>query len=424
MTNAAPPKLPIPTAFGWFLFESVFGGSLQEKIAQMGAHGADLAGQDEAKAFGTIRRNLRLWSKGRKPRPATLAKIYNWITRAFRHQLLQHTPDDPDAAERIFERFATANGPFAALAAINLPPSLNSAQQNLLDYSDRLDRLGIAFTAAAEADDLEHVKDIFLGANWLDEAYWWLPEDGQDNPRRNRETLRTAENWAELWRACSPLMVNTSLSWLSMLDLATLAGGRYEDRRFPLFLPLATRFTPSAAGAVRDGRALPPGNWSDWIMLPVPNLIRTLKNISAEIDKNIQKRANSWKFLNKTKGEREHSSGKLQDIGRYDLLSIMKFNDLLDALGRDVELRENEGCGFDVYALHIAANLFSLLTPRDGVRPTNKIRRKTHKTITVFDFVPQVYETWWHRNQKDLAGNVVEHPRPDWYIRSLGDNAD
>jgi hypothetical protein len=423
MTAQTPPEVPISIAIAWRLWLSLSGGSIWEKIAQVAATGAHLAGNNEARALEAYRKNLRMWVKqGREPRPRTLAAFRSHLVLGTRHVLLSKDfPGGPEAGEAIYRRLDEAIGPFVALATRYIAPTPNAAQQSLLDFSSNLDQLGATFAAAAETSDLERAKDMFLGANWLDDAYWSLPEPGLEDPRRNREALRAAENWDELTRATAPLVVNATLSWLSWLDLSAFTSGRDKAGHFPLFLPLATRFTPDAIAAMQEGqKQLPCAKWSETCELPVPNLVRMVKNIAADINRKMGGRAKPPKGRYDAPQDRNWMSEELKKFGRQDMLSTAQFHHLLMVLNPDAAPQADEECGFDIYALHLAANLFSLLTPRDGKASTNESRRKRPGSISIVGAIPGVYERWWRRNLKEVAGNVIEHPRPEWFIRSLG----
>ena len=423
MTTPPKPNFPIPTKFGWLLAESLEQNSWLKKIAQIAAIGAAAMGKDEGRAMDAFYKVLSKLPHGQLPRASTLATVRSALRRGGLY-LLQKPPGySPAYVEHIARHLDAATGPFVALAIGFVPPSPNLTQIHLLEFSGTLDQLGAAFTAAVDADDLEGAKHLFLGSNWLDEAYWSFPEPGQEDPRCNREALRAAANWEELTRATAPLITNTTLSWLSCLDLAVLAGGRDPAACFPLFLPLTTRFTPEALAAIHEGRPPPTDRWSDCFELPVPNLIGMLKNIVAEINQNMQKREKPPKPRCATEGAREKLSEQIKEFGRHDMLSITQFDNLLRVLTADDVHHAGEGCGFDIYALHLAANLFSLLTPRDDKVLKSESRRKRPGSITICENIPTVYERWWRRNLQDVAGNAVGHPRPEWFTRSLGERA-
>ncbi len=208
MTTTAPPIVPLPTALGWCIFESLLGGSLAEMISDMAGKGAQLAGEDGKKVQQTTRRNIDYWNAGRQPRPSTLADLNEQCARALRHRIEQNTADGPEATEQIFQRFANATGPFVGLSALYLPASLNEAQQNLLDFSGNLDRLGTQFMTHTEAGNIDRAKEMFLGINWLDQEYWTFPEPELKDPQRNLEAVRRAADWPDLARAYSPLLLN------------------------------------------------------------------------------------------------------------------------------------------------------------------------------------------------------------------------
>lgn len=108
---------------------------------------------------------------------------------------------------------------------------------------------------------------------------------------------------------------------------------------------------------------LPAGKWSKIVQLPVPNLIQMLKNIVAETNQNMEKRERPPKSRYAATGDREKLSSILKELARYDILSASQFDDLMTALEPDDVPRENEGAGFDISPLYIAANLYSLLPP-------------------------------------------------------------
>jgi hypothetical protein len=419
MPDSVPLKLPIPTSFGWLLLDSLIGRSPIELAAEIAAVGAGRSGEDEAKAQEAYRKNLHLWEKGRQPRPGSLAEFNARMKLGMRYLQSKSVPGEPGASETFFQRLDAAVGPFAALAASFIPDSPDAAQQDLLDFSSNIDQLGVTLEAATRAEALERARDTFLGANWLDERYWGFPEPGMDEPGRTREAIRTCRNWDELTRATVPLVLNITLSWLSRLDLAVLRGGRHQATSFPLFLPLAARFTPAAAAALRAGRPLPPGKWHAITELPVSNLIVMLQAIVSDINGRLRNRANPPRSRVASKEDRTKRSVDLSEFRRHDMLSVEQFNSLLAALEPDATPQGDEGCGFDISALHLAANLFSLLTPRDGTRPTNESRRKKPTSITICQEIPDAYLQWWRLNLKELAKHAIEHPWPDWLTSSM-----
>jgi hypothetical protein len=378
-------------------------GSVVEELAETAAIGASLDGEDKTSAKEAFGRNIRYWQDGREPEPESIKALTEAIHRSVRDHLEQIMPDEPDLREEVYRRLKAATGPFAALAARYASLSSNAAEQHLLDFSTNLDQLGSAFTVAAEANDLERAKDIFLGANWLDEAYWSVPDPGQEDPLRNRETLRAAENWEQLTRATAPLVLNATLSWLSRLDLAVLIGGGSQAAHFPLFLPLLPRES------------------SQGVKLPVPNLIIMLRSISREVSR--RSRANSSSRAIRDGKDPPPDQEKLNQLRKDNVLSAKHFENLLCVLKPQIKPEPGERIGFDVYALNLAANTFSLLTARDGKPPSRTIRRKRPGSVTSFEAISIAYASWWRRNLRDVAGDAAEHPRPAWFIRSLGGKA-
>ncbi len=64
-------------------------------------------------------------------------------------------------------RIEAATGPFGALASRFIPREPNAAQQELLDFLDDSDQLGVRFSAAAGSEDIERATDLFLGSGLI-----------------------------------------------------------------------------------------------------------------------------------------------------------------------------------------------------------------------------------------------------------------
>lgn len=425
MQASKPETPPILINIGLALFESMMGGSVIERFADLAAVGAD-AGVEEDRAKDTFRHNLRNWLSGtRQPQPEALEAFGAAVQRGVRHDLQKATHIDEAQKKRLSEQMTQLVGPFTSMTSWLLSPQPNIAQSALLDFSENIDCLGAKINAAVDADNLDVVKDLVLGANWLNESYWIIPEPGHEDPRQNRDAMRQARSWHEVVRAFAPLTFNATLSWLSRLDLAVLTGGADQGSYFPLFLPLSARLKPSVASAQRKGEPLPDeSRWSGHYDLPVSNLIKMLKNITSEINDNIRKRGQAIKPHNANKGDQFYLHNKLKELRRHDLLNLRQFNEVLDILKPEAVPGSSEWRYFDLYSLYIATNLFALFTLRDGKMVTNKRWRGSPGKITVFDFVAKSYEAWWRRNLLDLVGDVIEHPRPNWFNRSLGDRGD
>lgn len=392
----------------------------------MAATGGTGTGEDDVdRRIAATYKTLSKVKRGHQPRASTLDKLLTNLRTAGLDRIKKAPGYSEAAADHLIKRLDAAVGPFVSLSIQFVPFSRNLAANHLLDFAQRLDQLGASYNAATDANDLEAAKHLFLDPNWLDEAYWSWPDPGQEDPRRNRETLSLAANWEELTRAASPLIINCTLSWLSCLDLSVLSNGRDHAARFPLFLPLATRFTPKARSAIQAGQPPPAAKWSDCFELPIPNLIRVLKHITEEITQNIQKRAKPPKRRYASKGDREKLSTMLKEISRHDMLSCIQFTKLMCALEPTpgIDLQDGEGYGFDVRALLLAANLFSLMTPRDGKPPTNKTRLNRPQSITIFGDIPDAYAGWWRRNLTEGTGETCESPRPAWFSQSLAETA-
>lgn len=407
MTPPSSPKLPIPTSLAWLLLESTQQGSWSKKVAQIAAIGAKILGKDEGRTQTAFYKMLTKLQAGHQPRSIKIEALVTALRIGGRYNLQQSRNYSGEQIDLISDQLDSAAGPFTILSASYVPKSANHAWQHLHDFSNNLDHLGSAFADAKGKDDLDAAKDLLLQPNWLDESYWSFPEPGMEDSLISRRALRAATDWEELTRAAAPLVLNTTLAWLSWLDLVVVTSGRNPSLEAPLFLPLATRFTPEAAALLRLGKPLLAGDWSENVELPVPNLIRMLKSIVAVINQNLQKRPKPPIPRYFSTQDREGLSGELKKFSREDMLSIEQFNRLLNALGSDDLPRSGEGCGFDIYALHKAANLFSLLTPRDGIVPKNDSRRKRPQSITICEDIPTVYERWWQRNKKDMAQDAV-----------------
>jgi hypothetical protein len=407
MTVPPIAKLPVPTILSWVLLESLQQGSLLKKIAEIASMGADVSETEQGQAQGAFYKLLTKLRRGHQPRANKLTVFQTALREGGLRELSKSHAYSKEQINAIIKRLDVAAGPYAALSARFVPETPNNAQQHLLDFSTNLDELGLAFSTAEEKGDLETAKNLLLRSNWLDEAYWFFPEPGMEDTQHNRETLRLASNWEELRRASTPLVINTTIAWLGWLDLAVVTGGRDQSVTSPLFLPLATRFTPEAAALLRQEQPLPGGKWSECFELPVANLIAMLKGIVVQVNQNMQKRAKPPKQRLATKDESEALSSKLKDFGRHDMLSTTQFERLLGAFTTDDTPEPGEKCGFDIYALHLATNLFSLLTPRDHKVPTNESRRERPQSITICEDIPTVYERWWQRNKRQAAEDAV-----------------
>jgi hypothetical protein len=418
-TESIPPKSPIPTALGYALLESVVEGSIVEKLAQIAAVGAALAGEDESKANERYRKSLRLWWKGRTPRPGPLSVFMERLRRGMLDGF-RRAAGTKIAPEILDKRLNAATGPFIVMAAGHVSATPDAIEQELLDFSENLDQFGAAFASAAEANDLDRAKEVLCQRrNWLDDAYWSFPEPGLEDPHLNREAVIAASDWATLARASTPLVINTTLSWLSRLDLASVKESSGAVARFPIFLPLAARFTQPATARIAAGLELEKGDWDINLGLPVPNLIKMLKNIASEINIKLKKRSNPPKSKNISLPDREKLSRDLAEFGRHDLLSAEHFESLLRTLSPDAEPLPEEASGVNIYALLLATNLFSLLTGRDGALPTNSSRRNRPLSITITDVIPKVYEGWWRRHVKERGVDVIQRPPPQWFSNSL-----
>ena len=187
------------------------------------------------------------------------------------------------------------------------------------------------------------------------------------------------------------------------LDLAVDTRHQDQAANSPLFLPLAARLTPAATAAIEAGHPLRPGKWNKHVELPTSNLISMVQDISSAINIRIQKRENPPSRTCRSKADMIKRSLAQSELRRHDLLSVEQFHRLLCCLNPDARPEGHEGCGFDIYALLPAANLFSLLTPRDGARPTNGSRRAKPCEIVILCEIPNVYLQWWKRNSGELA---------------------
>lgn len=215
--------------------------------------------------------------------------------------------------------------------------------------------------------------------------------------------------------------LNSTLNWLSWLDLAVLTSARNQQAFFPLFLPLAARFTPEAATAFENGASLQVRGWTKVASLPVRNLIGLIRNISMHAERDAwEQRARPAPRRAGPKPKRKPLSDTAKRIATYKLLSFDDFRELLTELEPDEVAERTEMLRFDVNTLLPATNLFSLLVFRDGEAAKKDSRPKIPKSLTVPEHIRDRYAFWWRRNLKDLAGDVGEHPQPEWYVRSLG----
>jgi hypothetical protein len=84
----------------------------------------------------------------------------------------------------------------------------------------------------------------------------------------------------------------------------------------------------------------------------------------------------------------------------------------------------DERCGFDITPLHLATNLFSYLTPRDGSPPSTKTQRKARDRITCLPAIEPTYMRWWMTHWEELAEGAKMPPRPPWLTALRAETAD
>ena len=147
------------------------------------------------------------------------------------------------------------------------------------------------------------------------------------------------------------------------------------------------------------------------------NLIRMLEAIAEDINAKLRKRQKPSERNNRNKGDKAGLRNALKVPKRHDLLSIDQFNAVLARLEPDAKPREGEGCGFDIYALLLATNLFSLFTMRDGRMPVNDSRRTVPQQIICHPGTEARYMRWWQKNRGHVAGDSAQSPRPAWLSR-------
>jgi hypothetical protein len=332
--------------------------------------------------------------------------------------------DRPEVGEIFFQRLDQARGPFSTLAAASINRTVNPKPQDLLDFSANIDQIGIAFSGAAVSDNIELAKEILLGANWLDDTYWSWPEPGLDDASRNKATLRVAGDWSSLTRASVPMAVNLTLSWLSMLDIFIVRGGRGEPAHFPFFLPLAARLTDDAESAIRTGRSGLNGKWPDLIHFPIANLIEMLQNIMIDMNRRMQARANPPRPRSSAKDDKTLRSLALAKFRGKATLSAYKFNELLSYFEPDAKPEGDDKFEFDIYSLNVATNLFALLVKRERPHENGVNSRVKPSEVTLSNDVPRVYYQWWQRNSENVAKGVRERPWPEWFPKSVMETVD
>ncbi|MGH7084758.1 MAG: hypothetical protein ACREFN_07175 [Acetobacteraceae bacterium] len=398
--------LPIPTAFAWLLLESICDGAPLAQLANIAAIGAAQAGENETQAFEKFRKYLRNQKHVRAPHEGTQAEFQAAVWRAVRQKLREAFGEDIAGAKRLYRHLRNAPGPFSALVADHAVAAPTAAQQALLTFSERLDRMGAAFASACERGDFEGAKAILLTAEGIDESYWLLPEGSLPDAVANRESLRGANHWDQLKRACVPFALNTTLSWLTLLEIATLSAGRYAGADFSLFQQLITQ--------PRKGNNLGPTPEADRKTLPVTNLIRMVKAISEDINARLRKRTRPSEPRRVNKGDSTKRANDLKAYKKQALLSSTRFISLVNKLSPDAEPYMGEGCGFDITSLHLATNLFSLLTPRDGSPPSRKTQRNAPDQVTCLPAIEPAYMRWWNIHRKELTEGVNTPPRPSW----------
>ena len=375
-------------------------------MAQFAAVGAARVGADETKAAERYRKYLGLQKRVYAPRKSAQMEFAAAVRRGIRQELRATFRDDIGEAKRINRHVRGAPGPFSAFVVDHAVAAPTTAQRALLAVSERLDTLGAAFASARDSEDLEKAKALMLTADGLDGAYWTLPEEDVPDADVNRERLRGANSWDQLTIACAPFVLNTALSWLSLLDIATLSVGRLQGADFSLFQPLITQSTGISSGA--------PAREADRQRLPVANLIRLVKAIRDDVNARLQKRPNPPARKHINKGDSNKLANDLKLFKKNALLSQTQFTALINKLSPDAQPNDNERCGFDINSLHIATNLFSLLTPRDGSPPMRKTHRIAPDQVTCLTAIEPVYMRWWATHREELAEGANPPPRPPW----------
>lgn len=410
MTNPAsadeastPPKLPIPTGFGWLLLESILGRSPLSRLAESIGQGAAALGFNQDKITQSVIRQLNRLRKSGKASPAAQATLTPFMTKSLETLLQASFP--ADQAKCLSDTLRHATGPFTPLAAIITPKLENSGHNALLALSKVIDDLGAAFAAAMEQNNFALARNVLIESPGLDGTFWAAPEWGFPDAEANITSLRGSNNWSQLTRASAPLIYNITLCWLSLLDIATLCDGKYRGANFSLFQPLITKPTRVAVSSEAFE--------ADRQKLPVSNLVRMIEAIAEDVAG--QLKHSDQGGLNK--GERSGQRDSLDIFKKHDLLSIVQFNNLLTALEPKPKSKSLIGVGFDIYSLLLATNLLSFLTPRDSRAPDHKQRRDAHKQIICHPGIEAGYLRWWAENRQKLAVGTTECPRPAWFSR-------
>lgn len=375
-------------------------------MAQVAAVGAARVGDNYTKAVEKYRKYLGLQKHVYAPRKSVQVEFAAAVWRGLRQELRTTFRDDIGEAKRIYRHLRRARGPFSTLVVDHSVAAPTAAQRALLALSERLDTLGAAFAPALESEDLEKVKDLLLTADGLDGAYWTVPEEDLPDADVNRERLRGANSWDQLTTACAPFVLNTTLSWLGLLDIATLSEGRLQGADFSLFQPLITQPTENSSCA--------PARDADRQRLPVANLIRLVKEIRYDTNARLQKRAKRPKPKNIDKESRAKLANDLKPFKKNALLSDVQFTQLMTKLRPDDQPNDDERCGFDIGSLHVATNLFSLLTPRDGLAPMRKAHRIAPDHVTCLTAIEPVFMRWWATHREELTEGANPPPRPRW----------
>ncbi|MBU6419252.1 MAG: hypothetical protein KGQ79_05925 [Proteobacteria bacterium] len=393
--------MPIPTGWAWLLLESILGRAPLKKVAKVAAKGASLSDkkEDEDTALSRIFKFLQRLAKSGNARPATEEQVWAHMRTGTRHFLGQLYP--AGEADRKYEQVVNAKGPFTVLATLVDMRETTQAHEHLMVFSEEMDSLGAAFAEAAEQNDFARARDILLNAEALHDGYWSVPEECPD-ATANREKLRGANDWDQLIRAVAPILLNVPLSWLSLLDIAIAPEG--VARNSPLFQDLITQpLAPSTSGASTE---------ADRRRVPVANLVRMIEGLSADINAKLRGRPKPPKPGIKNSGDQAKLRDKLNVFKKHDLLTAEQFGALLTCLRPDAQPNGDERCGFDPWALLLACNLFSMLTPRDGARPDGKTRLDAPEHITCFPGIEGGYMRWWQMNRAMLAGDTAKRPRP------------
>jgi hypothetical protein len=418
--NRAAVAVSPLNGLGWGILLNQRSGSIVEEMAKLAADGSGKKNAAWANVYETTKRTLNKIQKGRESRQSTLDTLLRRIQTGQKIALQKDESLTESERERILTIPDRASGPFSAIAAQFFFDTSSASSASFIEFSHDIDQLATRFSELLTSGTLEDAKTV-LQPNWLDDDYWTFPEDGYDDSLVNRLKMMDAKTSQQLEDALGVFKLNLTLSWLSKFDLAIMADAEPERGQFPLFLPLVARFTPAAAAAIREGKPPPEGNWAAHFDLPVPNLILMLRNISREVSRRTR-------AASKQRSDREGKDGmpdqeKLNQLRKHDVLSAADFEDLLLALKPDYLPEAKDRIGFDVYALGLAANAFSMLTLRNGKPPTNKNRRKRPCSITMNDQISAVYQSFWHRHLKEMARDAMEHPWPKWFTDSLGERA-